>query len=179
MEVVAVEADEETKNFAEDFDAFARRLHPRLVSSVELYCGDLTVAEDAAQDALVKALLHWERLRSSGSPDAYVMRIAMNAATAWYRRLRTARRAADRQRSSEVAPATDLAGALALRASLALLPARQRQAVVLRYFGGFSVAETAAAMACAEGTARALTAQAIAGLRRNLDFDVREDPYAE
>jgi RNA polymerase sigma factor (sigma-70 family) len=45
------------------------------------------------------------------------------------------------------------------------LPPRQRAAVVLRYFADLSVAETAAAMGCAQGTIKALTSQGLGTLR--------------
>ena len=57
---------------------------------------------------------------------------------------------------------------LALRAVVAGLPRRQREAVVLRYLVDLSVSETAAVMGCAEGTVRALTSQALSSLRTQL-----------
>ena len=178
-EVVAVQPDEDAAPGVETFDEFARRLHPRLVAAVELYCGDLAVAEDAAQEALIKALMRWERVSSTSAPDAYVMRMAMNAATAWYRRLKVGQRAVTRHAREQHVQSQEPTEALALRSALSQLPSRQRQAVVLRYLGGFSVAETAAAMRCAEGTVRALTSQAISSLRRDLDTELEEGAHAE
>ena len=55
-----------------------------------------------------------------------------------------------------------------LRATLADLPDRQREAVVLRFFEDLSVEETAAAMKCAEGTVKATVHQALRSLRNRL-----------
>jgi RNA polymerase sigma factor (sigma-70 family) len=59
----------------------------------------------------------------------------------------------------------DTASALAVRHAVAQLPVRQRSALVLRYFADLSVAETADAMRCPEGTVKTLTRQAILALR--------------
>jgi RNA polymerase sigma factor (sigma-70 family) len=65
--------------------------------------------------------------------------------------------------------APDAAAVLAVRAAVARLPSRQRIAVVLRYFADLPVRDVAELMRIAEGTVKALTAQAIANLRVELD----------
>lgn len=39
-------------------EELCRRVHPRLVKSLALFCGDVSGAEDLAQEALVRA---WDR----------------------------------------------------------------------------------------------------------------------
>jgi len=56
-----------------------------------------------------------------------------------------------------------------LKESLANLPERQREAVLLRYFEDLSVEETAAAMGCATGTVKATVHQALRALRNKLE----------
>jgi RNA polymerase sigma factor (sigma-70 family) len=63
-----------------------------------------------------------------------------------------------------------------VRRALAALPARQREAVVLRYVLDLSVDETAQRMGCAAGTVRALTSQGIARLRRCPGLSDLEEP---
>ncbi len=58
-----------------------------------------------------------------------------------------------------------------MRAAVATLAPRQREALALRYFADLSVEDTAAAMRCAPGTVKALTSQAIAALRTQLATD--------
>ena len=76
---------------------------------------------------------------------------------------------AGRHRSGFAAAAsveeTDSATVIAVRVAVARLPQRQRTALVLRYFADLSVAETAEAMRCPEGTVKTLTRQAILALR--------------
>jgi RNA polymerase sigma factor (sigma-70 family) len=55
---------------------------------------------------------------------------------------------------------------IAVRDAVAALPARQRAALVLRYFAEFSVREAAEALRCPEGTIKSLTHAAIRTLRR-------------
>jgi RNA polymerase sigma factor (sigma-70 family) len=51
------------------------------------------------------------------------------------------------------------------------LPARQRAAVVLRYYEDLSEADTAAILGCSVGTVKSQTSRAIAGLRSKLATD--------
>jgi len=55
---------------------------------------------------------------------------------------------------------------LLLVAALRTIPARQRAAVVLRYFGDLSVEETADVLGCSPGTVKSQTSRAITALRR-------------
>jgi DNA-directed RNA polymerase specialized sigma24 family protein len=64
---------------------------------------------------------------------------------------------------------------LAVRAAVALLPHRQRAALVLRYYADLSVAEVAEALECAPGTVKSLTSKGVAGLRRRLGDAVAVD----
>lgn len=72
------------------------------------------------------------------------------------------------------APGPEGADAVALRRAVAGLPARQRTAIVLRFYEHYSVAETAAAMSCAEGTVKALTHRAMTALRATPGFVAEE-----
>jgi RNA polymerase sigma-70 factor (ECF subfamily) len=56
----------------------------------------------------------------------------------------------------------------AIEEALRGLPAKQRQAFVLRYYEEFSVAEIAAAMGCREGSVKSHLFRAIRALRRSL-----------
>lgn len=147
-------------------DDLCRRLHPRLVGALRLYLGDQGLAEELAQDALVRLVEHRGDLASIERPDAWAYRVAFNLARSRLRRLGAERRAVARRGPDPTeATAPDLAAALAVRRALEHLPRRQRQAVVLRFYADLPVAEVAAAMGCRPGTAKAHLHQALAALR--------------
>lgn len=159
--------------------AFCEREYPRLVGALSLYChADHGLAEELAQEALARICRDWARVARLRSPGAWAHRVAINLANSWYRRRAAERRARTRAGpSSEVHHDPDAADAAALRAALAALPRRQREAVVLRHYADLPVAEVAVLMGCAEGTVKALTHQGLARLRLQLT-DTEEVPHA-
>lgn len=62
------------------------------------------------------------------------------------------------------------------REAVDALPPRQREVVRLRILQGFTVRETADAMACAEGTVKATLSHALDNLRAALRTDAEETP---
>jgi RNA polymerase sigma-70 factor (sigma-E family) len=148
--------------------AFCRREHPRLVGALTLQTGDRAVAEELAQETLIRACQHWRKVTEMAAPRAWLHTVALNQARSWGRRRSAERRARARHdaRPVEVRDTTDTSDRLAVRAAVTALPARQRTALVLRYYADLPAAEVAAVMGCAEGTVRALTHQAITALRR-------------
>jgi RNA polymerase sigma-70 factor (sigma-E family) len=150
-----------------DLASFCEEQHPRLVGALSLYCGDPDVGEELAQDAIAYAIRDWKKVRAKDSPAAWLYRVALNLAHSYFRRKRAERRATERLRSLSARgePGDDQATAHSVRAAVAALPRRQRQALVLRYFLDLSVVQVAHLMDCSEGTVKALTHHAIANLR--------------
>ena len=150
--------------------AFCEREYPRLVGVLTLYCGDPWVADELAQDALTSACERWDRVARMAAPGAWVHRVAVNAANSWFRRRAAERRARHRMRGDahEAANDPDAADAVAVRREIARLPARQAQVVVLRYYLGLTVAETAGWMGCSEASVKSLMHRASAQLSRRL-----------
>jgi RNA polymerase sigma-70 factor (ECF subfamily) len=148
--------------------------------------GDVERAREAAQETAVRFLRQLPVFRGDSQLRTWALGIAINVAREMRRSphgrassvedwdeigaagLGTSpRRAAPR-------PAPDVAAELAeqrdrLRAVLADLPERQREAVVLRFFEEMSVEDTAAAMNCAPGTVKATVHQALRALRQRLN----------
>lgn len=157
-------------------EEFCRRIRPRLVGALSLYCGDAQVAEDAAQDALAKVWARWGRVSGLAAPEAWAFRVAFNEANSWFRSARRARIRERRTAQEATVAGPDVAESIAVRRAVSRLARRQAQALVLRYFEDLSVADTATVMGCAEGTVKALTSKAIAQLRADpLLVDV-DDP---
>lgn len=145
-------------------EAFCRREHRRLVGALSLYCGDVALAEEIAQEALYRACRRWSHVGDMAAPGAWVHRVAINLANSVYRRRRAERRAHERQ-LPVAAHAPDQAAALAVRQAVAGLPNRQRAVLVLRHFCGHSVAETAEVLGVSAGAVKQLTHRAITALR--------------
>jgi RNA polymerase sigma factor (sigma-70 family) len=57
---------------------------------------------------------------------------------------------------------------VALLGAVRRLPVRQREVLVLRFFADLSLAETAAAIGCSEGTVKTHTTRALLAPRRRL-----------
>lgn len=145
--------------------AFCEREHPGLVGSLTLYLGDRHVAEELAQDALVRLCQHWPRVRDMASPEAWLRRVAFNLARSMLRRRSAERRAMARHGGDTVEQSRDDATVIALRQAVGQLPPRMREAVIRRYVLGEPVRSVAESMHCADGTVKALTHKGIQRLR--------------
>ena len=144
---------------------FCRDLRHQLVGSLTLYCGDRDVAEELAQDVLAKAWQRWETVGVMTSPEAWTHRTAFNLASSWGRRRSAERRANRRVGVDRPVSQPDTATNQAVRDAVASLAPRQRAVIVCRFFLTLSVQETAEVLACAEGTIKATTHQALVVLR--------------
>jgi len=133
--------------------------------TVFLLCRDAHAAEEATQEAFVRAWERWDRLRDRPWAGGWVATTAMNLARRGLRRRRLPGPEAD-----PGGPDTD--AALDLWTAVAGLPLRQQQAVVLHYRMGLPTAGVASAMRCGETTVRAYLARARATLRPQLEEDI-------
>jgi RNA polymerase sigma-70 factor (ECF subfamily) len=137
-----------------------------LVGALSLYLGDAGVAEELANDALVRLVERWERVRLMENPRGWVITVGFNLARSRFRRLGAERRAHTRlDQGHEVRTTSDPADALAVRAALARLPLRQRQAIVCRYFLDLSITDASVVMQCAPNTVKAHLRVALDALR--------------
>ena len=157
-----------------DLAAFCDRQFPRLVGSLTLYCGDPHVAEELAQEAIIKTIGSWSKVSQMAAPGAWLHRVAINLANSHYRRRQAESRANARARARDVSGGVhfdhDTPDTLAIREAVARLPVRQRTVLVLRYCSDLSGAEGADAMGITPGSVKVQASRALAALRR--DFDV-------
>lgn len=140
---------------AEDFDRLYRASYPRLVRTITAVLGDPAAAEDCVQDAYVRAFAGWRRWRPEAPAEAWVHRIALNAAFSYrrYRRLREVGELLRRFGRPEAGPDPAAAGERSdLLAALRRLPPKQAAAIVLRHYHGYSNREIAVALGVPERT---------------------------
>ena len=157
---------------AVDVDAAIAELYGRhyysLVRLAALLVHDIPTAEEVVQDSFVAMHAAMHRLRDSDKTLSYLRTAVVNRSRSVLRH----RGVVDRNPAS---PAPDMPsaehGALALIerssvvAALRALPGRQREVVVLRYYGDLSEAQIAAAMGITRGAVKSHTSRAMAALR--------------
>jgi RNA polymerase sigma-70 factor (sigma-E family) len=151
---------------AEDIEAFFGRQYPGVTRLVLLLVGDRALAEEIAMDAFVVAYTGWRRISRLDHPEAYVRRAAVNIAVSRLRRRSAERRANARTAAAGEPPSVPAfdpspgEDAREVVAAVSALPPRQRACVVLHYFEELSVAETAKALRCSDGTVKSQLSKA-------------------
>jgi RNA polymerase sigma-70 factor (ECF subfamily) len=142
-----------------DFDGFYRTNYPRVVLSLRLATGSADDAEDLAQEAFARTMVHWARVRGGSSPLGYVYRVAFRLQQR--RRLRRKRQhdaASDaaRLRSTGLAEAAGDAWSdgEAVREALTQLPPACRRAAVLCLYADMTAPEAAAVLGVSASTIR-------------------------
>ena len=146
-----------------DLTAFSEAEWPRLVGALSLYTGDADLAEELAQEAVARACRNWRSVRKMDAPGAWLHRVGRNLAHSHFRRARVGARAQERAVIVDATPAAD--DAVVLRAVVAALPEAERDVIVLRFYLGLSVRDTASELDIPEGTVKTLTHRAIGRLR--------------
>jgi RNA polymerase sigma-70 factor (ECF subfamily) len=153
---------------------FLHTSYPRLVAAITLTSGSRPAAEDAVQEALLRAWERSERGDSIESLNAWVATVALNLARSGLRRVMAERKARSRLRS--VAGA-DLIGPerVDVERALAKLPRRQRESVACRYYLGMDTKEIAKVLKVSEGTVKSTLFRARAALAVSLGVDEGEE----
>ncbi len=136
-----------------------------------LICGDWHLAEDAVGTVLGKLYVAWHRAAASGNLDAYVRRMLVRAIIDERRRPWRREQPVETLPDDPPEPGTDHADRLVVRAALRRMPPRRRAVLVLRFYEGLSVEETAAAMGCTTGTVKSQTARGLDAMRTLLSDD--------
>lgn len=162
-----------------DHEAFARLLADRadrLHAIAYLMIRQQATAEDALQEASLRAWRDLPRLRDADRFDAWVRRLVVHACIDLLRHQR--RRPAETVFDSFVEPATPDASAAiadhdALARAFTRLSPEHRAVVVLSHFDGLSTGEIAAVLEIASGTVKSRLHHALRALRAALDADAR------
>jgi len=158
------------------FEAFVADVGDGLVRTAYLMTGDLSEAEDLAQETLLRCARNWKRVRSMEYPAAYGRRILVHLVIDGGGRRRRRNDeletgATDLDRYADDSAARVLRGIDALadfRLALAALPQRQRAVIVLRYWEDLSEAAVAELLGCSLGTVKSTASRGIARLRATL-----------
>jgi len=147
-----------------------------LVKLAKIMLGDQSSAEDVVQDAFLGLYRNWSSLADKDRVVGYLRASVLNGCRGAHRaRTRRDRALLFAARPQDIVSAEEsaLIGAAnrEVVAALRALPARQREAVVLRYYLGLSEGEAAQAMNVARGTVKSATFRGRATLARMLKED--------
>jgi RNA polymerase sigma-70 factor (sigma-E family) len=145
-----------------------------LVRLATLLLHDPGAAEEVVQDAFVALHGHWRRVRDADKALPYLRATVVNRCRSALRHRKVVRQhlaAAAPPPDAPSAEATVLRAARAEEVVVALraLPARQREALVLRYYADLSEGEIAEAMGCSRGAVKSHTSRGMAALREVLE----------
>jgi RNA polymerase sigma factor (sigma-70 family) len=154
----------------EGFDAFYRRLRPRLLRAMLLTVNDHDLAVEATDEAMTRVFQRWATVSRYRNPDGWTYRVALNWARSRLRRRRrelnvvtAVNEPASNLAEHEVDPAIDKA--------VRSLPLKLRAVVVLRYYMDWSVEESAKALHVPKGTVKSRLHRALRQLAENVERD--------
>lgn len=155
------------------FDTFFRYYWPRLVRYLKSRASDTSLAEDVAADTMVVLLDKWDGLLTHPRPDSWLFKVA----TRKLRQLEARAREhccldedlASSQGDLQLAAATDMwiEDHIDLIAAVRSLPNRQCEVIILHYFLGYTLAETADILVIEIGTAKKHLNRGLEGLRQH------------
>lgn len=164
----------ETTRTGVAFEAFYRAEIEGLVRALTATLGDVGLAQDAAQEAMLRACSKWESISTYDNPFGWTYRVGLNWATSrWRRRKRE-------HLTGAIDPSTmtsefETVDPVVLDAVLSM-PVDWRAVIVLRLWMDWSIEDTAAALQIPKGTVRSRTTRAVKHLRVVLDDrDVRSE----
>lgn len=142
-----------------------------LVRMATLLLRDRCTAEEVVQDAFVSIHGAWPKLRDPAKAVPYLRQCVVNKSRSVLRRRIVEERHLGRPLPD--APAAEhtalaILDRSALVAALRLLPSRQREAIVLRFYLDLTEADTARAMGISCGAVKSHTFRGLAALRTSL-----------
>ncbi|RSM72660.1 SigE family RNA polymerase sigma factor [Kibdelosporangium aridum] len=152
------------------FDQFVTDRLDRLLRYATAMTCDRYLAQDIVQEVLLRAQRRWARIAAMDAPYLYVKRMVTNEYLSWRHR-KAARDIASPSRTIDALtppvgdPAVQHAERDAMRARIAVLPRKQRAALVMRYYEDCTDAEIATVLNCTEGTVRSHISRALKALR--------------
>ena len=151
----------------QEYISRAEACKAQLYRTALLYLGSESAALDAVDEAVYRGLTACRKLREPDFFRTWLTRIIINACNTELRRRR--REIAVEELPETAAEAYD---GLPLKEAVRRLPAQLRAVIVLRYFTGLTLAETAESLGIPAGTVSTRQRRALALLRLELTEEV-------
>ena len=141
----------------------AEAAREKLYRAALLTLGSEAAAVDAVDEAVYKGYLGYRKLREPGYLETWLVRILINVCRDELRRRK-------RELAVEVLPETagEEFDALPLKEAIRRLPDQLRDVIILRYFTGLTLEETAAALELPRGTVSTRQRRALELLKLDL-----------
>jgi len=143
-----------------------------LVRLAAILVRDAATAEEVVQDAFVAMHGAWRRLRDTEKALSYLRQSVVNRSRSVLRHRAVVDKYAPKpapDAPSAEQGAITLLERSAVIAALRALPARQREALVLRYYADLSEAQIASTMGISRGAVKSHTARGMSALRTVLE----------
>ena len=153
----------------EEFGKRIENIRLRLYKTALLYLGSEAVALDAVDEAVYKALCSYKKLRQPEYFDTWITRILINEC---YNELRRQKRFRPLDEFPE--GATEEFDTLPLKEAIRRLPRELKEVVILRYFAGYTLIETAETLQIPQGTVATRQRKALKMLKLELSEEVGE-----
>ena len=126
-----------------------------LLRMCAVYLHDMDLAQDAVQDTFVKAYRRIDSFRGEASERTWLMRIAIHTCrdyqrSTWFRHV-------DRSRTLETLPEPVSASGFpddTVIIAVSRLPGKYREVILLRYYKGMKIHETAEALGISESAVK-------------------------
>lgn len=153
----------------EEFGKRIENIRLRLYKTALLYLGSEAVALDAVDEAVYKALCSYKKLRQPEYFDTWITRILINEC---YNELRRQKIFRPLDELPEGAP--EGLDTLPLKEAIRRLPRELKEVVILRYFAGYTLIETAETLQIPQGTVATRQRKALKVLKLELSEEVGE-----
>jgi RNA polymerase sigma-70 factor, ECF subfamily len=151
-----------------DFERLYQTSYGKILGTLTAMLGDRSAAEDCAQDAFERAYKKWDTWQPIAPAEAWVHRIAINAAVSYQRKMRLREVGEVIRRIGRPGLGPDPQASVEhrdLADALAQLPSKQAAAIVLRHYHGYTNRAIAQALGIPERTVASRLAVAKARLR--------------
>ena len=163
-----------------DYERFSALVTPHAATITRMAAAlvGISDAEDAAQEALMRAWRAWPSLREASSTRAWLMQITVNVCRTWRARSQSQSHGELDHLDTMILPdgatsamlgASDHLNALDMRQALLTLSADLRQIVALRFYIGMDSTEIGELLSESPATVRTRLRRALIQLRRALD----------
>ncbi len=164
-----------------DFECLYQTSYGKILGTLTAMLGDRAAAEDCAQDAFERAYKKWSTWQPIAPAEAWVHRIAINAAVSYQRKMRLREVGEVIRRIGRPGLGPDPQDHIEhrdLAEALAKLPPKQAAAIVLRHYHGYTNRAIAQSLGIPERTVASRLAMAKDRLRVMLKHSYGEQSDA-